>query len=66
VPGSAIGPHEILSALGRAAGGRSIARDTTLNREVALKVLANATFDAPNRWRTGEPRKDSENAAMAR
>jgi len=52
VPGSRIGPHEIVGPIG--AGGMSEvykARDTRLNRTVAIKVLAKATThsDVPNR-----------------
>src|SRR5207244_11254852 len=43
VPGSRLGPYEILSAIGAGGMGEVYrARDTQLNRDVAIKILPNA------------------------
>ena len=51
--GTTLGPYEILSLIG--AGGMGevyLARDTKLNRDVAIKVLATAVFGDPARLST--------------
>ena len=48
--GTRLGPYEIVSALGAGGMGEVYrARDTTLNREVALKILPDAFADDPER-----------------
>src|SRR5436190_8185533 len=43
VPGSRIGPYEVLSAIGAGGMGEVYrARDTKLNRDIAIKVLPTA------------------------
>ena len=49
-PGTRIGPYEILSALGAGGMGEVYrARDTKLNRDVAIKVLPDAFANDPER-----------------
>src|ERR1700687_1014499 len=49
-PGSRLGPYEILSALGAGGMGEVYrARDTTLNRDVAIKVLPESFATDPDR-----------------
>lgn len=44
VPGLRLGPYEVVAAIGAGGLGEVYrARDTTLNRDVALKVLPEAT-----------------------
>src|SRR5947207_114073 len=48
LPGRRLGPYEILSAIGAGGMGEIYrARDTRLDRIVAIKVLADATADRP-------------------
>jgi serine/threonine protein kinase len=47
--GPHLGPHEILSALGAREMEVYRARDTKLNREVALKILPDAFTHDPER-----------------
>ena len=49
-PGTAIGPYEVLAPIGAGGMGEVYrARDTKLNRDVALKVLPDAFVDEPER-----------------
>src|SRR6266481_5617873 len=49
-PGSRLGPYEIHSALGTGGMGEVYrARDTKLNRDVALKILPDAFASDPDR-----------------
>ena len=49
-PGSRLGPYEVLSALGAGGMGEVYrARDTRLERDVAVKVLSDALLTAPGR-----------------
>ena len=49
-PGTRVGPYEIIAPLGAGGMGEVYrARDTTLNREVALKVLPGAFIQDPDR-----------------
>src|SRR5690349_6978504 len=49
-PGSRLGPHEIISALGAGGMGEVYrARDTKLNRDVAIKVLLPSVANDPDR-----------------
>ena len=50
VPGARLGPYEITGAIGAGGMGEVFrARDTNLNRDVAIKVLPAAFADAPER-----------------
>ena len=50
IPGSPLGPYEIVSALGAGGMGEVYrARDTKLNRDVAIKVLLPAIANDPDR-----------------
>src|SRR5260370_40517386 len=54
-PGSRLGPYEILSPLGAGGMGEVYrARDTKLNRDVAIKVLPQAMASDPERLRRFE------------
>lgn len=49
-PGTRLGPHEIVGAIGAGGMGEVFrARDTKLNREVAIKVLPAAFAQDPER-----------------
>ena len=49
-PGTTLGPYEILSPIGEGGMGEAWqARDTTLDRDVALKVLPDAFAADPDR-----------------
>src|SRR5512138_2342367 len=49
-PGGRLGPYEILSAIGAGGMGEVYrARDTKLNRDVALKILPDSFADDPER-----------------
>ena len=49
-PGTRLGPHEIVGAIGAGGMGEVFrARDTKLNREVAIKVLSAAFAQGPER-----------------
>src|SRR3954467_13297725 len=50
-PGSRIGPYEIVSPLGAGGMGEVYrARDTKLNRDVAIKVLPDVVASDPDRF----------------
>ena len=49
-PGTILGPYEVLSAIGAAGMGEVYkARDTKLDRDVALKILPDAFVNDPER-----------------
>ena len=49
-PGARLGPYEILSAIGAGGMGEVYrARDTKLNRDVAIKVLPDLFINDPER-----------------
>ena len=49
-PGSRIGPYEVIALIGEGGMGQVFrARDTKLNREVALKVLPDSFANDPER-----------------
>ena len=48
-PGSRLGPYEILSAFAGGMGAVYRARDTKLNRDLAIKVLLPAVANDPER-----------------
>src|SRR4029450_10765473 len=55
-PGTRLGPYEILTALGAGGMGEVYrARDTKLNRDVALKILPDAFAGDPDRLPRGSP-----------
>ena len=55
--GARIGPYEVLSLLGAGGMGEVYrARDTTLHRDVAIKVLPDSSPATPNGW-PGSPAK---------
>ena len=50
-PGTTLGPHEVVAEIGRGGMGEVYrARDTKLDRDVALKGLPQAFTDDPD-WR---------------
>ena len=50
IPGTRLGPYEILSAIGAGGMGEVYrARDTRLNREVAVKIVSAAVSEDPER-----------------
>ncbi len=49
-PGTTLGPYEVLSAIGAGGMGEVYkARDTKLDRDVALKILPDAFVNDPER-----------------
>jgi len=61
--GRAVGAYQVLPRLGVGGMGRCIARDTKLNREVALKVLPDAFTRDPDRTRAVEETASVSGAA---
>ena len=56
-PGTRLGPYEIRGTLGAGGMGEVYrARDTKLNRDVALKVLPGAFAQDPDGWRASSAR----------
>ena len=56
--GTRIGPYEVTAALGAGGMGEVCrARDTRLNRDVALKVLPTALRPTRNAWRASLARR---------
>jgi eukaryotic-like serine/threonine-protein kinase len=57
-PGTRVGPYEILSAIGAGGMGEVYrARDTRLDRIVAIKVLRLHLADRPEHWRRVSSRR---------
>lgn len=58
-PGTRLGPYEVVSALGAGGMGEVYrARDTKLNRGVAIKVLLPAVANDPDRLARFSARRD--------
>ena len=56
--GARLGPYEILSALGAGGMGEVYrARDTRLNRDVAIKVLPDSSPPIPTGWRASSAKR---------
>jgi len=63
-PGTRLGPYEVLSALGAGGMGEVYkARDTRLNRDVAIKVLPDGDATDPNGLRRFEQKARCKRAA---
>ena len=59
-PGTGIGPYEILAAAGAGGMGEVYrARDTKLDRDVALKILPDAFAPIPSGWRASRAKRKS-------
>ncbi len=61
-PGTRLGPYQVTAKIGEGGMGEVYrARDTTLDRDVALKVLPEAFTQDPDRlawwWKCWEPRR---------
>jgi serine/threonine protein kinase len=67
--GTRLGPYEIVSAIGAGGMGEVYrARDTRLNRDVAIKVLPDALAQDPDRMvigQIGSPRIDLMSPALS-
>ena len=58
LPGTRLGAYEVVGALGAGGMGEVYrARDTKLNRDVAIKVLPDAFAKDPDAWRASSAKR---------
>ena len=64
-PGDKLGPYEIISLIGKGGMGEVYkARDSRLNRDVALKVAKAASSETPGNFSAASTQYFTENAGL--